>query len=186
MSDYNKHFRGWVQDTFSPCAAVLLSDGAEASCRLNGLSFADLLAPFATVRQQLKVRMVGQQSVLPSFTLRFIPASDFEPRTLAQNEAALARRAAAAPPPAVPGEDVFSAAQDVEYETQWLEAAKSEIFNGQRFGQAEMLDQPCCFVYVVSSSEPNPLKSLEDMTTVSEFAGSCRTDEVLLSGVWLL
>eukprot|EP00750_Incisomonas_marina_P013045 INCI17209.6.p1 GENE.INCI17209.6~~INCI17209.6.p1 ORF type:complete len:1596 (-),score=327.37 INCI17209.6:122-4570(-) len=74
--------------------------------------------------------------------------------------------------PTVPQGADFDRVHDVEYETEWLAAAKSEIFDGQRFGQSEMLDQPVCFLYVVCSSESNPLRRLEQMIQNGDMAPS--------------
>ena len=169
---YAKIFRGWIQDTFTPCAALLVSDGAEAACARNNLTFEQLLQPFSSIRQQLRIRMVAQTAVLQSLTMRFVPATDFAPRSVEENEGTLANVAGATKMPTVPQGADFDRVHDVEYETEWLAAAKSEIFDGQRFGQSEMLDQPVCFLYVVCSSESNPLRRLEQMIQNGDMAPS--------------
>ncbi len=167
---YGRIFRKWVQDTFTPCAAVLASPGAEEACQRSGLSFEELLRPFSNIRQQLKLRTVATVSMLQSFTLRFVPAADCHPRSVEHNEELLAVEAARAVLPPVPAVGTFDRNADVEYETEWMVAAKTQVFEGQRFGPSEMLDQPTCFLYVVSSGEPNPLRRLEQMIQSGQMA----------------
>lgn len=126
------------------------------------------------------MRTAGQVSTFDDFTLRFVSAEDFKPRTLEQNEKLLCETASKVQIPTFEELSVFDRNNDCELETDWLLSAKTEIFVGQRYGQSEMIDQPVCFLYVVSTSELNPLKSLEQMiqhgkvaeTFSGQFSGS--------------
>ena len=143
---YAKIFRGWVEDTFTPCVAVVASDGAQQSCAVSNLTVTQLLQPFTTIRgHKLQVRMVGQVSTLQSFSLRFVPATEFRPRSVEENERGLARVAAGtkmplpqshteSESPARSPRQLSTLLRDCcEYETEWLAAAKSQIFEGQRY-----------------------------------------------------
>lgn len=171
-SRYAKIFRGWVEDTFTPCAAVLASEGAQSACALNQLAVAQLLRPFSQIRERLQIRMVGQTSAFNNLEIRYVPASEFELRSVEESEDALEALAGDTKLPTVPKGADFDPKHDVEYETEWLAAAKSEIVAGQRFGQSEMLDQPVCFLYVVSTSDPSPLKSLERLIQSGKMAST--------------
>ena len=69
-------------DAFKPLILVVASDGAKAVAAANGgLSLADLIQPFATIRESVPIRNKERSYNLQQFGIRFVDVDQLMPAT---------------------------------------------------------------------------------------------------------
>lgn len=175
----------WVQDTFAPVVLTCATAEAERIAQKNNLSVADLLNGFARIQDaDTPLRSVTHPIQLQRFNFRFLAASQFA--TLGLNEATEQLNASVKrhPPPHASAsaveldippvksvEDVptylrvIGADEDSERDPMpWYNAFKYTLMDSFRCEEYSLLWHPVAMLVVISSTDPNPRHSFEELT----------------------
>ncbi|KAL7694846.1 putative TRAPP III complex, Trs85 protein [Plasmopara halstedii] len=179
----------WVQDTFAPVVLTCSTSEAERIARKNNLSVDNLLNGFARLNDaDTPLRSVTHPIQLASFNFRFIAASQF--RTININDASkhlnatLKRhppqckaKAASAVELDIPRvttvnevatyQRFIGADADAEGNTDpmpWYHSFKYTLMDTFRCEEYSLLSHPVAMLVVVSSTDPNPRHSFEELT----------------------
>ncbi|KAG7400810.1 Trafficking protein particle complex 8 [Phytophthora boehmeriae] len=180
----------WIQDTFAPVVLTCSTSEAERIAQKNNLSIADLLNGFARIEDaDTPLRSVTHPIQLGRFNFRFVASSQFS--TLGLNEATEQLNASVKrhPPPhdsataasaveldiphvksvddvptylRVIGADAD--AEDNEDPMPWYKAFKHTLMDTFRCEEYSLLCHPIAMLVVVSSTDPNPRHSFEELT----------------------
>ncbi|KAL4158144.1 hypothetical protein PRNP1_003923 [Phytophthora ramorum] len=175
----------WVQDTFAPVVLTSATSEAERIAQKNNLSIADLLNGFARLDDaDTPLRSVTHPIQLARFNFRFLAASQFRP--LGVNEATEqlnasikrhpprhdAASAVALDIPRVTSVDdvptylrEIGADEDSNDPMPWYESFKHTLMDTFRCEEYSLLCHPVAMLIVVSSTDPNPRHSFEELTT---------------------
>uniref|UniRef100_H3HCT9 TPPC8 C-terminal Ig-like domain-containing protein n=1 Tax=Phytophthora ramorum TaxID=164328 RepID=H3HCT9_PHYRM len=162
----------WVQDTFAPVVLTSATSEAERIAQKNNLSIADLLNGFARLDDaDTPLRSVTHPIQLARFNFRFLAASQFRP--LGVNEATEQLNASIKRHP--PRHDAASAValdiprigadEDSNDPMPWYESFKHTLMDTFRCEEYSLLCHPVAMLIVVSSTDPNPRHSFEELTT---------------------
>ncbi|GMF15279.1 unnamed protein product [Phytophthora lilii] len=177
----------WVQDTFAPVVLTCATPEAERIAQKNNLSFADLLNGFARLDDaDTPLRSVTHPIQLARFNFRFLAASQF--RSLGVNEATEQLNASIKrhPPPHAAASAVeldiprvtsvddvptylrlIGADADAEGSNDpmpWYRSFKYTLMDTFRCEEYSLLCHPVAMLVVVSSTDPNPRHSFEELT----------------------
>ncbi|KAK1945804.1 Trafficking protein particle complex subunit 8 [Phytophthora citrophthora] len=182
-------FESWVQDTFAPVVLTCSTSEAERIAQKNNLSVADLLNGFSRLEDaDTPLRSVTHPIQLARFNFRFLSASQFH--TLGVNEAteqlnasikryppqhnAAAASAVELDIPRVTNVDdvptylrVIGADPDAEGNDDpmpWYRSFKHTLMDTFRCEEYSLLCHPVAMLVVVSSTDPNPRHSFEELT----------------------
>ncbi|EEY66454.1 uncharacterized protein PITG_17068 [Phytophthora infestans T30-4] len=181
-------FESWVQDTFAPVVLTCTTSEAERIAQKNNLSVANLLNGFARLEDaDTPLRSVTHPIQLARFNFRFLTASQFH--TLGVNEATEQLNATIKrhPPqhdaasaveldiPRVTNVDdvptylrVIGADADAEGSNDpmpWYRSFKHTLMDTFRCEEYSLLCHPVAMLMVVSSTDPNPRHSFEELTS---------------------
>ncbi|KAI9987779.1 hypothetical protein PInf_023823 [Phytophthora infestans] len=155
-------FESWVQDTFAPVVLTCTTSEAERIAQKNNLSVANLLNGFARLEDaDTPLRSVTHPIQLARFNFRFLTASQFH--TLGVNEATEQLNATIKRHP--PQHDAASAVElDIPRVTNVTMSPRTYASSEQTLTQ-KAATTPCpAMLMVVSSTDPNPRHSFEELT----------------------
>ncbi|KAG6623963.1 Trafficking protein particle complex subunit 8 [Phytophthora cinnamomi] len=177
----------WVQDTFAPVVLTCSTSEAERIAQKNNLSLADLLNGFARLEDaDTPLRSVTHPIQLARFNFRFLSASQFHPLGLNEGTEQLNASIKRHPPPhsaasaveldipRVTSVDdvptylrVVGADPDAEGSNDpmpWYRSFKHTLMDTYRCEEYSLLCHPVAMLVVVSSTDPNPRHSFEELT----------------------
>ncbi|KAG2531074.1 hypothetical protein BBO99_00001837 [Phytophthora kernoviae] len=179
----------WIQDTFAPVVLTCSTSEVERIAQKNNLSFADLLNGFARIDDaDTPLRSVTHPIQLARFNFRFVASSQF--KTLSLNEATEQLNASVRRHP--PPHDTATSASAVELDIPhvksvddvptylrvigadadaeansdpmpWYRAFKHTLMDTFRCEEYSLLCHPVAMLVVVSSTDPNPRHSFEEL-----------------------
>ncbi|KUF81645.1 Trafficking protein particle complex subunit 8 [Phytophthora nicotianae] len=182
-------FESWVQDTFAPVVLTCSTSEAERIAQKNNLSVANLLNGFARLDDaDTPMRSVTHPIQLARFNFRFLATTQF--RTMGVNEAteqlnatikrhppqhnASAASAVELDIPRVTNVDdvptylrIVGADADAEGDNDpmpWYGSFKHTLMDTFRCEEYSLLCHPVAMLVVVSSTDPNPRHSFEELT----------------------
>jgi hypothetical protein len=175
----------WVQDTFAPVVLTCATPEAERIAQKNNLSVADLLNGFSRLEDaDTPLRSVTHPIQLARFNFRFLAVSQFH--TLEINEATeqLNDSIKRHPPPhsaasaveldiprVTSVDDVptylraVGADEDSSDPMPWYRSFKHTLMDTFRCEEYSLLCHPVAMLVVVSSTDPNPRHSFEELTS---------------------
>lgn len=177
----------WVQDTFAPVVLTCSTSEAERIAQKNNLSISDLLNGFARLEDaDTPLRSVTHPIQLARFNFRFLSASQFHSLGLNEGTEQLNASIKRYPPPhnaasaveldipRVTSVDdvptylrVVGADADAEGSNDpmpWYRSFKHTLMDTFRCEEYSLLCHPVAMLVVVSSTDPNPRHSFEELT----------------------
>jgi hypothetical protein len=184
ICDRDKNIRSWLKTLFVPKVLCLNSARVGEHCKKNGLSFTQLMAPFAVMENHgVPIRTPsGHSSTMTGFRVKLLPSSYYSPlplHELDQELSTIVRSTAPATPPVdrlikqqiITGRDIpkflntICTAEDPQKGdgTPWYTAARSAFACAQRFQSHERLDQPLSIILAISTLEPDPIAALKEL-----------------------
>ncbi|GMF25110.1 unnamed protein product [Phytophthora fragariaefolia] len=178
---------GWVQEAFAPVVLTCCTSEAERIAQKNNLSLADLLNGFARLEDaDTPLRSVTHPVQLARFNFRFLSAAQFHPLALAEATEQLSASVKRHPPrpgaasaveldvPRVTSVDdvptylrVVGADADAEGSSDpmpWYRSFEHTLLDTFRCEEYSLLCHPVAMLVVVSSTDPNPRHSFEELT----------------------
>lgn len=177
----------WVQDTFAPIVLTCTTLEADRIAQKNNLSVANLLNGFARIDDaDAPLRSVTHPIQLARFNFRFLAASQFH--TLGINDATEHLNASVKRYPPQPNASAVSAvelniprvanvedvpaylriigadAEDDPDPMPWYKSFKHTLMDTFRCEEFSLLCHPVAMLVIVSSTDPNPRHSFEELT----------------------
>ncbi|KAE9361720.1 hypothetical protein PF008_g758 [Phytophthora fragariae] len=176
----------WVEDTFAPVVLTCSTSEAERIAQKNNLSIADLLNGFSRLEDaDTPLRSVTHPIQLARFNFRFLSASQFHSLGLNEGTEQLNTSIKRYPPPhnaasaveldiprvssvddvptylRVVGADADEGSSDP---MPWYSSFKHTLMDTFRCEEYSLLWHPVAMLVVVSSTDPNPRHSFEELT----------------------
>ncbi|KAE9138746.1 hypothetical protein PF010_g826 [Phytophthora fragariae] len=176
----------WVEDTFAPVVLTCSTSEAERIAQKNNLSIADLLNGFSRLEDaDTPLRSVTHPIQLARFNFRFLSASQFHSLGLNEGTEQLNTSIKRYPPPhnaasaveldiprvssvddvptylRVVGADADEGSSDP---MPWYSSFKHTLMDTFRCEEFSLLWHPVAMLVVVSSTDPNPRHSFEELT----------------------
>ncbi|KAA0159825.1 hypothetical protein FNF28_05635 [Cafeteria roenbergensis] len=158
-----------------PVVVVNASEDAEAVCLKNGLTFADMIAPFMNLNSQHHVRGPVRTYVLPSLRVRCVPAHELATPHIDDIDDHLARVVEASPPRGLASglsREAPSSSQEAQgwlamhresgaSVSPWFAAWFRESSASMRCQQHDLSSAPLALVCAVSTANPDPIAAME-------------------------
>ncbi|KAL6638002.1 hypothetical protein ACP70R_025574 [Stipagrostis hirtigluma subsp. patula] len=164
-------------EEITPVVMVLTTPLAEAACRKSGLSFVDMLSPFALFKKiDVPVRTASEVPYrLQMFKIRMVYAADvrkqdpevaderIKPVVSEANEKALPDLLA--DPPQL--QDVLNK-PEAELCPLWIKKFNRELMRTLSFSEHETFDHPVACLLVVSSMDKEPISKFVDLFNTNQ------------------
>eukprot|EP00931_Biecheleriopsis_adriatica_P053040 TRINITY_DN30978_c0_g1_i1.p1 TRINITY_DN30978_c0_g1~~TRINITY_DN30978_c0_g1_i1.p1 ORF type:complete len:1250 (-),score=256.79 TRINITY_DN30978_c0_g1_i1:160-3909(-) len=168
-----RQYAEWLHgEVFLPVVVVIGSNAAKARIReANGLSVAELFAPFGGMFQGISVTVqsLERQIHIENVRFRFADADTAVQPSAAQAdqlsswmvESSASKGAGREPE------------QALEPPSPWYEQWRSSIFRALRWSEHEGLDQPAAALLVLLSKEPDPVSIIDQLLHSSNMPPLC-------------
>ena len=160
---------GFVKLLFGPRVAVLCSQDAEIISRRNNLSFAELIRPFCTINNELKVH---DPSSTQAYSIRDLHITVCDLRCKPPDEASVEKMLSLVVNEASSSSEIYQTQNidneryqmNVNVSCPWFEAFRDTITSLASQKPHEFINHCLSCLLVVSSSHPNPLDEFSKLS----------------------